>query len=334
MNSFASPKVSVIMPVYNGERHLAEALQSLKSQTFKDFECICIDDGGTDSSAAIVEGFAEDDSRFRLIRQGNHGVATTRNRGLDESHGEYISFLDQDDALVSTALERMLHAIETSTPKCDLVSAGIYDFYGDDEPPIPEKSESHIACSNTPINDFFAALANKQAGVNVWGKLYRREALAGIRFPDDVFGADDYVFSSRVFQKISAYVYIDEPLYLYRMHQGNVTTQMPMRYIMGTLRSREIVWAEVCANSMIDAKLRRKISADFAYDIMSWAIKKTCRRRYSIEEMAILREYARRLMRNGVLHPVCMCDRLKCHLFLAERCFLLRLLFPAQFRHR
>lgn len=98
---FISDLISVIVPVHNGERHLEEALSSLCAQTYTQFECICIDDGSTDNSREIIESFAEKDSRFRLIHQGNKGVAAARNRGLDEanmSEGE-------------TPVERLVHEI-------------------------------------------------------------------------------------------------------------------------------------------------------------------------------------------------------------------------------
>ena len=91
--------LSVIIPVYNVEKYLAECLDSVCSQTLKDIEIICIDDGSTDGSAAILDDYARRDPRVRVIRQANAGVGAARNRGLDIATGRYVYFIDSDDWL-------------------------------------------------------------------------------------------------------------------------------------------------------------------------------------------------------------------------------------------
>jgi glycosyltransferase involved in cell wall biosynthesis len=88
-----SSLVSVIIPVYNGERYLAEALQSVLSQTYRPLEIVVVDDGSTDGSAQVVRSF----SQVHCIQQQNAGVAAARNAGISASHGEFVAFLDQDD---------------------------------------------------------------------------------------------------------------------------------------------------------------------------------------------------------------------------------------------
>jgi glycosyltransferase involved in cell wall biosynthesis len=98
-------KVSVIIPVYNAEHHLRQALDSLCAQTLKDAEFICIDDGSSDGSGAILDEYATRDSRFRVFHRINCGVAETRNFGLTQARGEYLSFMDADDYVESVWLE-------------------------------------------------------------------------------------------------------------------------------------------------------------------------------------------------------------------------------------
>lgn len=119
--------VTIILPIYNGERYLSVALESVKAQTFCDFECLCIDDGSSDSSSEIVRKYCVEDSRFRLIQQPNAGVAAARNRGVKESKGEYITFLDQDDAFSSELIEKLL--VVANDTNCDVVEAEITEFY-------------------------------------------------------------------------------------------------------------------------------------------------------------------------------------------------------------
>lgn len=90
-------KVSVIVPVYNAEKHLRQCLDSIISQTMREIEIICIDDGSSDGSVKILEEYSLKDSRINLIRQKNSGAGAARNRGLEAATGEYLSFLDSDD---------------------------------------------------------------------------------------------------------------------------------------------------------------------------------------------------------------------------------------------
>ena len=95
--------VSVIVPVYNAEKWLRDALASLQAQSYSDFEVILVDDGSTDTSSSICREFCGMDSRFRLISQKNAGVSAARNAGIDDAHGEWLAFLDADDTMPADA---------------------------------------------------------------------------------------------------------------------------------------------------------------------------------------------------------------------------------------
>ncbi len=97
--------ISVIIPVYNAEEWLKEALESLQEQTYGDFEAIIVNDGSTDDSEAIIKDFCAKDSRFRVISQPNAGVSAARNLGIDMAKGEWIAFMDADDVMPPDALE-------------------------------------------------------------------------------------------------------------------------------------------------------------------------------------------------------------------------------------
>ena len=92
-----TPKVSVIIPVYNVEKYLQKCLDSVINQTYKNLEIICVDDGSPDNSGGILDAYAQNDSRIIVIHQENAGVSAARNRGLDAATGEYIAFVDSDD---------------------------------------------------------------------------------------------------------------------------------------------------------------------------------------------------------------------------------------------
>lgn len=97
MYNLQTPKISVILPVYNGEVFLQDCLESLVAQTLRDIEIICINDGSTDSTDEILREFARQDSRIRILRQRNSGSGVARNKGIKIAKGEFIAFLDSDD---------------------------------------------------------------------------------------------------------------------------------------------------------------------------------------------------------------------------------------------
>ena len=91
------PKFSIIIPVYNVEKYLVECLESIVNQSFKDFEVICVNDGSTDNSLEILQKYAENDERFKVLNQENQGQGIARNNALNIANGEYILFVDPDD---------------------------------------------------------------------------------------------------------------------------------------------------------------------------------------------------------------------------------------------
>lgn len=116
-----APSISVIMSVHNGDRYLAQAIESILGQTFADFEFLIVDDGSTDNSAAIVEGYAVRDARIHLISQTNQGVTKSLNRALERAVGEFVARMDADDIALPSRLERQVHELRSSS---DLVVVG------------------------------------------------------------------------------------------------------------------------------------------------------------------------------------------------------------------
>jgi glycosyltransferase involved in cell wall biosynthesis len=118
-----SPRVSVLMPVFNGGGYLAAAIESIRAQTFEDFELVIIDDGSTDGSAETIAASAARDRRIRAYRKDNSGISDTLNRGIAEARGDWIARLDADDIMLPHRLERQM-AFVTTNPK--IVAAGSY----------------------------------------------------------------------------------------------------------------------------------------------------------------------------------------------------------------
>ncbi len=123
------PKVSVIIPVYNAEKHLKQCLDSICAQTLSDIEVICVDDGSADGSAGILDEYAGKDARIRVLHQKNAGAGAARNNGLRESRGEFLSFLDADDFFELEMLAEASACMERY--EADFVVFGCDQFYMD-----------------------------------------------------------------------------------------------------------------------------------------------------------------------------------------------------------
>lgn len=122
-------KVSVIIPVYNSEKYVEKCVRSVMNQTYRDLEIIIVNDGSTDSSGEILERLGEEDKRIRLFHQENGGVAVARNRGLEDTTGEYLTFVDGDDYIAEDYIERLYaYAVEKGA---ELVICGL--TYVDEE---------------------------------------------------------------------------------------------------------------------------------------------------------------------------------------------------------
>ena len=141
----APPSVSVVIPAFNAASVIAETLESVRAQTFKDFEVIIVDDGSTDDTAAIVRRFCEADPRFSLAQQPNSDVSAARNNAILRSQGGWIAFLDADDVWLPKKLERQLELSRTD-PRANFLFTNLYFWDGQrdlyptfrDDQPLPE----------------------------------------------------------------------------------------------------------------------------------------------------------------------------------------------------
>ena len=123
------PQVSVVIPVYNIEAHLRQCLDSVAGQTLSDLEVVCVDDGSTDASPAILEEYAQKDPRFQVIRQANAGPGAARNRGMERSSGRYLIFLDSDDWFEPDFLERMTARAEETGADVTICRSDEFDTH-------------------------------------------------------------------------------------------------------------------------------------------------------------------------------------------------------------
>ena len=199
---FMAPSFSIIIPVYNVAPYLRECLDSVLSQTLTDWEAICIDDGSTDGSGAILDEYAAKDARFRVIHQANAGVSAARNVGLDQIRGRYFFFVDSDDYLKSEYIER-LYSLVKDRP--GWVGAIGWTVFPDGHPECGRKARASAwSGEHSPI----CCGAMLQSGSH-WCKIYPTELLsagARIRFAKNLRIGEDAVVAMQILSRAAGLI--------------------------------------------------------------------------------------------------------------------------------
>lgn len=203
-----SPKVSVIIPVYNAEQYLPQCLDSVIRQTLKDIEIICVDDGSTDNSLSILQNYAKVDSRFIILKQNNQGAAIARNRGLAISKGSFVSILDADDFFSPNMLEDAYKKLIETNSEIVIFKAQLYN----DKTKEYSKCTWAIRDNLTPSKEVFGSKTIKRYIFQfcngwAWDKVFKREYLCqhNVQFQNTkIFNDTNFVFSALMFaQRIS-----------------------------------------------------------------------------------------------------------------------------------
>ncbi|MCH5162013.1 MAG: glycosyltransferase [Clostridiales bacterium] len=225
-------QVSLIVPVYNAGKYLEEFLDSVKAQTFTEFEAVFVDDGSTDGSGEKLDEFGEGDSRFKVIHKQNGGVVSAWKRGIAESSGKYLAFADPDDIMAPDMLKRQYDVItETGA---DIV----VNCFNKRLPTITSKKRS---ANNWKLaeglyegeelekikNGFFGDREHKRQALRMfrWNKMFKRELITdNLDYTDDSisYGDDICMCAAAVYDCKKLY-YLDEALYSYRMHGASIT---------------------------------------------------------------------------------------------------------------
>ena len=207
---------SIIVPVYNVEEYLEECLESIRKQTYQDIEVILVNDGSTDGSHAICERYCQMDKRFRLINQKNQGQSVARNRGVKESLGEYIMFVDSDDVVSLGLLEQLMKYMSNGIDivECDRTEA-IHCLNSEGK---------EIGVKELDSNEALYECFNHGVSWSPVAKLYRREIVEKVPFLENLIYEDFYtgIVSLKYIHKMRKINYIG---YYYRYHTSSTMNQ-------------------------------------------------------------------------------------------------------------
>lgn len=196
--------LSIIVPVYNAEAFLYKCIESIRSQSFSDWELILIDDGSTDNSGEICESYVKQDARIQVIHKSNGGASSARNYGLDIARGKYITFVDSDDTVSRDTYQFNIDILEKDN-NIELLQYPIQWRCGTSNPKIAIEKEQLLVGKNEIIKAWYNAFPINNSPCT---KIYKKELFDNLRFLEGYCHEDNILFS-QLLPRLN-YVYISE----------------------------------------------------------------------------------------------------------------------------
>lgn len=257
------PLISVIIPVYGVEKYIAQCLESVINQTYKNLEIIVVNDGTKDRSADIAKEYAAKDSRIKVYDFKNGGLSVARNRGLEIATGEYISYLDSDDWIDTKMYETLLEAAMKN--EADMVKCGIIETNGVAEEKI---TFSDVKIINNEQHKAFENYFNGILWTLAWNGLYKKELAKKVKFPDNVVNEDNY--SSGIFLYLAKkIVVIPFCGNYYRVNDAGISkggVKKPLDKILAINKLKQ----DLLVLGFSDKKLDWKLSIEFYHFVRGW----------------------------------------------------------------
>lgn len=257
-----APKISILIPVYNAEKYVSKCLDSLLKQTFTDFEIICLNDGSSDNSFDVCQLFARQDKRIRALTQKNAGVARTRNRLVDEAQAQYIAFVDADDWVEPTYVEKLYQkAQETGA---DITKCFFKEFDTVSQKFTPPQCSSFFY--SAPKGNVADKVKHGYYDSVVWGKLWRIDFLRenNLRFLEGHV-AEDVAWVSLGFGFANQIVLVEEELYIYRKGVAGAITSNQINVTFDKLRNVVFLGEELKKRNLLDKEI-----ISFLLKILVW----------------------------------------------------------------
>ena len=216
-----NPMVSIIVPVYNGEKSIERCLRSIQNQSYTNIEVIVVNDGSTDHTEKVIKKYVEEDARFHYIKKDNTGVSDSRNIGMASAKGEYFQFVDGDDWLVKQATEEFVRTAQLYD--CDMVISDSYRVCGRkimvkghiDMGPVITRTKFAEYMMKAPANFYYGVL---------WNKFFKADIIRKFSLvcDTDLDWCEDFRFNLEYLQYVGNVGVIDRPLYYYVKTKGSL----------------------------------------------------------------------------------------------------------------
>lgn len=220
--------ISIIVPMYQSASYISVCIQSALCQTWKNFELILVDDGSTDQTREICNRFMKSDSRIRLLIQDHKDASAARNVGIREAKGEYLFFLDSDDASHPELLERLYKVMEDC--QADIAACNYHELSSENFDRERERLDR-----NRCETGMYSYLNNRECiksfiyekGSNVWsaigGKMIRRSRAEGLQFDEELFNSEDTKYIYGLLERGADAAVLPCPGYYYRKRKGSAS---------------------------------------------------------------------------------------------------------------
>ena len=212
--------ISIIVPIYNCETTLHKCLESIRCQTYQNYEIILVDDGSTDLSGKICDQYREIDSKIQVIHQINSGVSSARNKGIDMAIGEYLTFVDADDYLEKEHLANLLKAIQGM----DIGVVGLYNVKDN----LNKKNILSKSYRWNKEEFFYHVVADNHIGGYLWNKLFIAEIIKknNIQMKENIKVSEDMLFICEYLKFCKSGGYINIPTYYYVSNSSSAMRKM------------------------------------------------------------------------------------------------------------
>lgn len=207
-----SEKISIIVPAYNSENSIIRCINSIRNQTYNNLEIIVVDDGSTDNTAEIVSKISNQDCRVKLISISNGGVSHARNIGIENSNGDYITFVDSDDTIDSEMYENLVELMRNHNAQIAHCSYKNCNENGDVTSKVGDSGKEIAMNREQGVESL---LTGKYFAGGACNKLYRREIIGNTRFDETIKINEDVLFNFELFSKCTNTVYTDKAFYNY-----------------------------------------------------------------------------------------------------------------------
>lgn len=213
------PKISVIVPVYKAEQYLPQCIESILSQSYGDLELILVDDGSPDNSGAICDQYASKDIRVKVFHKENGGVSSARNLGIEKAQGEWITFVDADDAIEPNTLSKC----STYFDGVDAVRFSMKYVYSEDG-----KQTVNYVLSELSKEEYISKILLRDTILGVCGGVYKMKLFKdyNIRFNQNLINGEDWVVLLAVVLLANSIKLLNEPLYRYSKYNETACTKV------------------------------------------------------------------------------------------------------------
>ena len=213
-------KISIIVPIYNVEKYLKKGISSLLEQSHSNLEIILVDDGSTDSSGSICDEFAAMDERILVIHSTNRGQSHARNEGLKRATGDYIGFMDGDDAAAADMYQKLLKLAERE--EADIAECNFIGRKSKEPDRMDEGAVVVMTGREAITRQLDMEVVSRFPSTSLWSKIFRAEILKGLTLPEGLIH-EEYAFLCQAFLRCGQYVYVNEPLYERTLRSDSTT---------------------------------------------------------------------------------------------------------------